>query len=38
MNLIDLPSDAPVVEPGVTLRSLSEEVSDRVLCPQAPRW
>ena len=28
MNLIDLPGDAPVIEPGVTLRSLSEEVSD----------
>ena len=38
MNLIDLPSDAPVVEPSVTLRSLSEEVSGRVLRPQAPRW
>lgn len=38
MNLNVLPSDAPVVEPGVTLRSLSEVVSDRVLRPQAPRW
>lgn len=38
MNLVDLPSEAPVVEPGVTLRSLSEQVSDRVLRPQTPRW
>jgi Ni/Fe-hydrogenase subunit HybB-like protein len=34
----ELPSEAPVVRPGVTLRSLSEEVSDRVLQPHAPRW
>jgi len=27
-----------VIEPGVTLRSLSEEVSGHVLRPQAPRW
>ena len=38
MNIIDLPRDAPVVEPSVTLQSLSEEVSDRVLRPRAPRW
>ena len=36
--LLDLPPQAPVIEPGVTLRSLSEEVSDRVLQPRAPRW
>jgi Protein of unknown function (DUF3341) len=39
MNLVDLPSDAPVVEPGVTLRSVSEEeVSDRVLRPGRRMW
>jgi len=38
MTVIDLPSEAPVVEPGVTLRSVSEEVSRRVLQPKAPRW
>jgi Ni/Fe-hydrogenase subunit HybB-like protein len=36
--LAELPSEAPVVRPGVTMRSLSEEVSDRVLRPHAPRW
>jgi len=36
--LIDLPREAPVVGPGVTLRSLSEEVSNRVLLPNTPRW
>lgn len=35
---VDLPSEAPVVEPGVTMRSLSEEVSNRVLQTRAPRW
>ena len=38
MKLVDLPPDAPIVEPGVSLRSVSEEVSNRVLQPQAPRW
>jgi Ni/Fe-hydrogenase subunit HybB-like protein len=38
MTLIDLPSEAPVVEPGVSLRSVSEEVAERVLRPHAPRW
>mgnify|MGYP001236563717 CR=1 FL=1 len=28
----------PIVKPGVSLRSLSVEVSDRVLRPKAPRW
>jgi molybdopterin-containing oxidoreductase family membrane subunit len=37
-TLVDLPPEAPVVEPGVTMRSLSEEVSDRILRPGAPRW
>ena len=36
--LIDLPAEAPVVEPSVTFRSLSEEVSDRVLRSKTPRW
>jgi hypothetical protein len=31
MKLFDLPREAPVIEPGVTLRSVSEEVADRVL-------
>jgi Ni/Fe-hydrogenase subunit HybB-like protein len=38
VTVIDLPSEAPVVEPGVTSRSLSEAVCDRVLRPHAPRW
>jgi hypothetical protein len=38
MTNIDLPSDAPIVEPGVTLRSVSWEVADCVLRPRAPRW
>ena len=38
MNIVDLRSDPPVVEPSLTLRSLSEEVSNRVLQPQTPRW
>jgi Ni/Fe-hydrogenase subunit HybB-like protein len=38
MNIVDLPSDAPVVEPNLTLRSISEEVSNRVLRPQSRRW
>ena len=33
-----LPESAPVIEPGVTLDSLSREVSDRVLRPKAPLW
>lgn len=38
MSLTELPSAAPVVRPGVTLRSVSEEVSEPVLRPHAPRW
>jgi Ni/Fe-hydrogenase subunit HybB-like protein len=33
-----LPADAPVVAPNVTLASLSEQVSGRVLMDRAPRW
>src|SRR4029077_14367753 len=32
------PADASVVAPDVTLRSLSEHVSERVLMSPAPRW
>jgi Ni/Fe-hydrogenase subunit HybB-like protein len=32
------PSEAPALLEPVTLRSLSEEVSERVLRPRAPRW
>jgi Ni/Fe-hydrogenase subunit HybB-like protein len=38
MTVAELPSEAPVVRPGVTMASLSEEVSERVLRPHAPRW
>lgn len=38
MNRADLPSRAPVVQPTVTLTSLSEEVSERVLRPRTPTW
>ena len=39
MSLIAEPPNAPpVIEPAVTLRSLSETVSERVLCRQAPLW
>ena len=41
MSLADsaaTPAAMPVVQPGATLRSVSEEISDRVLQPQAPRW
>jgi molybdopterin-containing oxidoreductase family membrane subunit len=31
-------AEAPVVAPDVTLTSLSEEVSDRVLMARAPLW
>jgi molybdopterin-containing oxidoreductase family membrane subunit len=34
----ELPPEAPVVAPDLTLTSLSEEVSDRVLRDRAPRW
>jgi Ni/Fe-hydrogenase subunit HybB-like protein len=34
----DLPSPGPVVAPEVTLRSLSEEISERVLRPETPLW
>jgi molybdopterin-containing oxidoreductase family membrane subunit len=36
--LIDLPAEALVVRPEVTMRSLSEEVSNRVLRPETPLW
>ncbi len=36
--LFDLPAEAPVVRQDVTLRSLSEEVSNRVLRPETPLW
>jgi Ni/Fe-hydrogenase subunit HybB-like protein len=38
MTVVGLPSDAPVVAPGVTSQSLSEAVCDRVLQPRAPQW
>jgi molybdopterin-containing oxidoreductase family membrane subunit len=38
MTLVDLPQEVPVVTAGVTLRSLSEAVSDRVLRSGTPRW
>jgi Ni/Fe-hydrogenase subunit HybB-like protein len=38
MTVIDLPGEAPLVEPGVTMRSVSEAVSAPVLSPHAPRW
>src|SRR6185312_11082023 len=34
----ELPPDAPVVAPDLTLTSLSEEVSNRVLMSRAPLW
>ncbi|HZV04149.1 MAG TPA: NrfD/PsrC family molybdoenzyme membrane anchor subunit [Gemmataceae bacterium] len=34
----ELPADAPIIGPDVTLTSLSDEVSGRVLPPRAPRW
>jgi molybdopterin-containing oxidoreductase family membrane subunit len=34
----EFPSEAPIVAPDVTLTSLSEEVSDRVLMRRAPLW
>ncbi|HLJ69775.1 MAG TPA: NrfD/PsrC family molybdoenzyme membrane anchor subunit [Roseiarcus sp.] len=34
----DVPRPAPVVEPGVTLRSLSEQVSGRLLSRRPPLW
>lgn len=34
----DRQDPAPIIRPGVTLRSLSEEVSERVLRPRAPLW
>jgi Ni/Fe-hydrogenase subunit HybB-like protein len=34
----ELPADARVVAPDVTLASLSEQVSERVLMSPAPRW
>jgi molybdopterin-containing oxidoreductase family membrane subunit len=32
------PGDPPMIQPGVSLHSLSAEVSDRVLSPKAPLW
>ena len=34
----ELPPEAPVVAPGVTMTTLSEEVSSRVLMRRAPLW
>ncbi len=34
----ELPADAPVIEPHVTLTSVSEKVSNRVLMARAPTW
>jgi molybdopterin-containing oxidoreductase family membrane subunit len=34
----ELAGDAPVIAPSVSLTSLSEDVSSRVLMPRAPRW
>ena len=34
----ELPANAPVVAPNVTMTSLSAAVSDRVLARRAPRW
>ncbi|HLH94845.1 MAG TPA: NrfD/PsrC family molybdoenzyme membrane anchor subunit [Xanthobacteraceae bacterium] len=34
----ELPAEAPVVEPDVTLTSLSEAISSRVLMDRAPLW
>ncbi len=34
----ELPAGAPVIMPEVTMTSLSERVSSRVLIPRAPRW
>jgi Ni/Fe-hydrogenase subunit HybB-like protein len=36
--LSELPADAPVVEPGVTVTSLGEKVSSRVLMERVPLW
>jgi Ni/Fe-hydrogenase subunit HybB-like protein len=39
MTLVtELPAEAPIIEPDVTLTSLSEEVSSRVLMDRAPPW
>jgi molybdopterin-containing oxidoreductase family membrane subunit len=32
------PGDPPIIRPGVSLHSLSEEVSGRILSPHTPRW
>jgi molybdopterin-containing oxidoreductase family membrane subunit len=34
----ELPADEPIVAPGVSMQSLSFEVSGRILRPGAPRW
>jgi hypothetical protein len=38
VTVVDLPSEAPVIEPGVNLRSVSEELAGRVLQTHTPRW
>jgi Ni/Fe-hydrogenase subunit HybB-like protein len=38
VSVVDLPAEAPVIEPGVNLRSVSEEVAGRVLQAHTPRW
>jgi molybdopterin-containing oxidoreductase family membrane subunit len=38
LSVVDLPPYPPVVQPGASLRSVSEEVSERVLRPRAPLW
>jgi Ni/Fe-hydrogenase subunit HybB-like protein len=38
MTVANPPGTAAVIRPGVTMASLSVEVSERVLRPQAPRW
>ena len=38
MSLRELARDPPIVAPRASLRSVSEEVSERVLRPRAPLW
>ena len=35
---IDLLVEPPVIEPGVSLSSVSEQVSSRILRPETPLW
>jgi molybdopterin-containing oxidoreductase family membrane subunit len=37
-SALEPPASPPVIEPGVTLRSVSEEISYRVLSPRPLRW